>query len=383
MSPTTAVRGLVYHGPERRPMPEDLWLDAPGDGEVQVRMVAAGVCHSDLHVVDGDWSRPAGLVLGHEGAGIVEMLGPGVHERAADAPVEHGGLRVGDLVSLAWTAPCGRCPACARGEAWLCGQPRGSGHRLDPASVRLHRADDSPVGAYSGIGTFCSGQVVAAEAAVAVDPRTPPEVAALIGCAASTGVGAVRNTANVRAGESVVVLGLGGVGLSALLAAVDAGADPIIAVDLEASKRALALALGATRAVDPGALRETAETASALPAGGADHAFECIGRADTAELALQVVRLGGTATLVGMPEMGTAAAIDVYRFVEDGKRLLGSNYGSCVPSRDFPRIAADVVSGRLPLGQLVSETISLADIEAAFAAMRRRDGARRVVRFGT
>jgi S-(hydroxymethyl)glutathione dehydrogenase / alcohol dehydrogenase len=383
MSPTTAVRGLVYHGPERRLTPEDLWLDAPGDGEVQVRMVAAGVCHSDLHVVDGDWSRPAGLVLGHEGAGIVEMLGPGVHERAADAPVEHGGLRVGDLVSLAWTAPCGRCPACARGEAWLCGQPRGSGHRLDPASVRLHRADDSPVGAYSGIGTFCSGQVVAAEAAVAVDPRTPPEVAALIGCAASTGVGAVRNTANVRAGESVVVLGLGGVGLSALLAAVDAGADPIIAVDLEASKRALALALGATRAVDPGALRETAETASALPAGGADHAFECIGRADTAELALQVVRLGGTATLVGMPEMGTAAAIDVYRFVEDGKRLLGSNYGSCVPSRDFPRIAADVVSGRLPLGQLVSETISLADIEAAFAAMRRRDGARRVVRFGT
>jgi S-(hydroxymethyl)glutathione dehydrogenase / alcohol dehydrogenase len=380
MSRTTAVRGLVYQGPERPLVLEDLWLDPPGEGEVQVRMVAAGVCHSDLHVVDGDWVRPAGLVLGHEGAGIVEKLGPGVRERPAGAPVEHGGLRAGDLVSLAWTAPCGSCLACARGEAWLCGQPHGSGHRLDSASVRLRRADGGPVGAYSGIGTFCSGQVVAAEAAVAVDPRTPPEVAALIGCAASTGVGAVRNTANVRAGESVFVLGLGGVGLSALLAAVDAGAGAIIAVDLEASKRALALALGATRAVDPGALREAA---SSLPAGGADHAFECTGRADTAELALQVIRLGGTATLVGMPVMGATAAIDVYRFVEDGKRLLGSNYGSCIPARDFPRIAADVVSGRLPLGQLVSETITLADIDAAFAAMRRRDGARRVIRFGT
>jgi S-(hydroxymethyl)glutathione dehydrogenase / alcohol dehydrogenase len=378
MSRTTAVRGLVYQGPERPLVLGDLWLDPPGEGEVQVRMVAAGVCHSDLHVVDGDWVRPAGIVLGHEGAGIVEKLGPGVRERPAGAPVEHGGLRAGDLVSLAWTAPCGSCLACARGEAWLCGQPHGSGHRLDSASVRLRRADGGPVGAYSGIGTFCSGQVVAAEAAVAVDPRTPPEVAALIGCAASTGVGAVRNTANVRAGESVVVLGLGGVGLSALLAVVDAGAGAIIAVDLEASKRALALALGATRAVDPGALREAA---SSLPAGGADHAFECTGRADTAELALQVIRLGGTATLVGMPVMGATAAIDVYRFVEDGKRLLGSNYGSSIPARDFPRIAADVVSGRLPLGQLVSETIALADIDGAFAAMRRRDGARRVIRF--
>jgi S-(hydroxymethyl)glutathione dehydrogenase / alcohol dehydrogenase len=378
MSRTTAVRGLVYQGPQRPLVLGDLWLDPPGEGEVQVRMVAAGVCHSDLHVVDGDWVRPAGIVLGHEGAGIVEKLGPGVRERPAGAPVEHGGLRAGDLVSLAWTAPCGSCLACARGEAWLCGQPHGSGHRLDSASVRLRRADGGPVGAYSGIGTFCSGQVVAAEAAVAVDPRTPPEVAALIGCAASTGVGAVRNTANVRAGESVVVLGLGGVGLSALLAVVDAGAGAIIAVDLEASKRALALALGATRAVDPGALREAA---SSLPAGGADHAFECTGRADTAELALQVIRLGGTATLVGMPVMGATAAIDVYRFVEDGKRLLGSNYGSSIPARDFPRIAADVVSGRLPLGQLVSETIALADIDGAFAAMRRRDGARRVIRF--
>lgn len=379
MSEPAAVRGLVYHGRGRPTTLEDLLLDPPGPAEVCVRMVAAGVCHSDLHVVDGEWERPAETVLGHEGAGIIETLGPQVVERPAGVPVGDGGLRVGDLVSLAWTAPCGTCPACLRGEGWLCGDPRGAGHRLDPGAVRLRRPDGSRVGVYSGIGTFCSGQVVAAEAAIAVDPRTPPEIAALIGCAATTGIGAVRNTAAVRAGESVVVIGLGGVGLSALMACVDAGAGPITAVDLEASKRDLALELGATHAVHPDALREQV---AELPSGGADHVLECIGLSETAELALAAVRVGGTVTLVGMTEMGITARIDVYRFVEDGKRILGSNYGSCIPARDFPLIASDSVAGRLPLERLITETIELDEIDAAFEAMRRRDGARRIIRFG-
>jgi len=378
MSERIPVRGLVYHGPDRPTTLEDLWLDPPRHDEVRVRMVDAGVCHSDLHVVDGEWERPTGIVLGHEGAGIVEVLGPGVDERPADAPLEAGGLRVGDLVSLAWTAPCGRCVACSRGEGWLCDDPRGAGHRLDEPSVRLHRADGSAVGVYSGIGTFCSGQVVAAEAAIAVDPRTPPNVASLIGCAATTGIGAVRNTARVRAGESVVVIGLGGVGLSAVMAAVDAGADPVVAVDLEPDKLQLARDLGVAHAIGPAALIELAQ---GLPSGGADHVLECIGLAQTVELAVGAVRPGGTVTLVGMTEMGVTAAIDVYRFVEDGKRLLGSNYGSCIPVRDFPRIAAEAVVGRLPLERLVTETIELADIDLAFEAMRRRDGVRRIVRF--
>ena len=380
MSQRTPVRGFVYHGPGRPTTLEELWLDPPGSGEVRVRMVAAGVCHSDLHVVDGEWERPPETVLGHEGAGIVEALGAGVAQRQVDAPTEAGGLRIGDLVSLAWTAPCGRCPACSRGEGWLCGDPRGAGHRLDEGSVRLHRADGSGVGVYSGIGTFCSGQVVAAEAAIAVDPRTPPEIASLIGCAASTGIGAVRNTARVRAGESVVVIGLGGVGLSALMAAVEAGADPVIAVDLEPGKLEMARALGAAQAIEPEALPELVR---GLPSGGADHVLECIGLAQTVELAVSAVRPGGTVTLVGMTEMGVTAAVDVYRFVEDGKRVLGSNYGSCIPARDFSRIAAEVVSGRLPLEGLITETIELADIDLAFEAMRRRDGARRIIRFGS
>jgi S-(hydroxymethyl)glutathione dehydrogenase/alcohol dehydrogenase len=375
---TTSVRGLVYHGPTRPATIEELQLDPPGPGEVRVHMVASGVCHSDLHVIDAEWERPAEVVLGHEGAGIVESLGADVPQRSVDVPVEAGGLRVGDLVVLAWTAPCDVCAACRRGEGWLCTDPRGAGHRLDPETVRLHRADGTGLGAYSGIGTFCSGQVVAAEAAIAIDPRTPPGVAALIGCAASTGIGAVRNTAEVGAGESVVVIGLGGVGLSALMGAVDAAADPIIAVDVEPAKLELARSLGATSAVGPSALLELVTT---LPSLGPDHVIECIGLTETAELALRAVRPGGTVTLVGMTEMGSRAGVDVYRFVEGGVRLLGSNYGSCIPALDFPRIARDVVEGRLPLERLITTSIQLEDIDAAFESMRQRDGARRIIVF--
>ena len=160
------VRAAVFEGAGRPLRFEQLELDPPGPGEVRVRMVASGVCHSDLHVVDGEWARPPNVVLGHEGAAIVEELGPGTPERAAGAAIGDGGLRVGDLVVLAWTAPCGACRACRGGEAWLCTAPRGAGHRLAPELARLHRPDGTAIGAYSGIGTFSSGQVVAAEAAI-------------------------------------------------------------------------------------------------------------------------------------------------------------------------------------------------------------------------
>jgi S-(hydroxymethyl)glutathione dehydrogenase / alcohol dehydrogenase len=371
------IRGAVFEGARRPLSIEELELVAPGAGEVRVRMVASGICHSDLHVVDGGWARPAGLVLGHEGAAIVEELGPGVRERPAGADLHEAGLRAGDLVILAWTAPCGRCRACRRAEPWLCAAPAGGGHRLDPSLIRVRRRDGSPVGVYSGIGTHATGQVVAAEAAIPVDPRTPPEIAALIGCAATTGIGAVRNTAGIRAGESVVIIGLGGVGLAALMAAIHAGAR-VIAVDTEPAKLLLALELGARHAIAP---EQAPDALPRLDDGAADHALECVGLAVTAELAVELVRPGGTVTLVGMTAQGARAGIDVHRFVEDGKRLLGSNYGSVVPARDFPAIASDVMAGRLPLGRLVSERIVLDDIPRALAAMRRREGARRVVVF--
>jgi S-(hydroxymethyl)glutathione dehydrogenase/alcohol dehydrogenase len=365
---TRSIEGAVFQGPRTPLVIEELMLDRPGPDEVRVRMMASGVCHSDLHVVDGEWERPANVVLGHEGAGVVEELGEGVES----------GPRVGDLVVLAWTAPCGTCPACLRGEPWLCATPHGNGHRLAPELARVRRATGEAVGTYSGVGTHATSQVVSAVAAIPVDPRTPHEVAALIGCAATTGIGAVRNTARVRPTESVVVIGAGGVGLSAIMAAAAEGARPVIAIDREAAKRELAHSVGATDAVAP----EDARTRVAeLTGGGADHVFEAIGLASTVELAVELARPGGTVTLVGMTPQRDRAAIDVYRLVEDGKRILGSNYGSAVPARDFPWIATQVVEGRLPLERLVTERIALDDINIALDAMRRRDGARRVIVF--
>ncbi len=353
------TRGVVFEGPGTAPRIEELTLDPPQRGEVRVRIAAAGVCHSDLHVVDGEWERPAGVVMGHEGAAWVEELGEGVT-----------GLETGDLVVLAWTAPCRTCDRCKADEPWLCLQPDGSGHRLSPDLARLHRANGEPIGAYSGIGTFGEGQVVAASAAIKVDPRTPPEIAALIGCAVTTGIGAVRNTARVRAGESVVVIGLGGVGLSAVIGAVAAGANPVTAIDTSPEKLELATRAGAHRVLQ-------ARKASA--AGGADHVLECIGLIETVELAVDLVRPGATVTLVGMTPQGQRASFDVYRFVEDGKAIRGSNYGSADPARDFPAIASDYVEGRLPLDLLISERIGLEQLDLAFDAMRRGDGARRVI----
>jgi S-(hydroxymethyl)glutathione dehydrogenase/alcohol dehydrogenase len=227
MSDRMQTRGVVFEGPNRPLRIEELVLDAPESGEVRVRTAAAGVCHSDLHVVDGEWERPTDVVLGHEGAAWVGSVGEGTE-----------GLEPGDLVVLAWTAPCGSCVACGRTEPWLCTAPRGSGHRLRDDDVRLRRPDGTAIGAYSGIGTFGEHQVIARSAAIKVDPRTPPEIAALIGCAVTTGIGAVRHTAGAKVGESVVVIGLGGVGRSAVMGAAAAGAKPITAIGGRASDTA-------------------------------------------------------------------------------------------------------------------------------------------------
>ena len=353
------TRGAVFHGAGRPATVDELRLADPARNEVRVRMAAAGVCHSDLHVVDGEWERPTGIVLGHEGAGWVESIGEDVK-----------GLEIGDLVVLAWTAPCGTCMACERGEPWLCARPDGAGHRLGSELQRLHTPTGEPIGAYSGIGTFAEHQVVARSAAIKIDPRTPPEIAALIGCAVTTGIGAVRNTAKVQAGESVAVIGLGGVGLSAVMGANSLGAHPITAIDTSPAKLELAVQAGAHRTL---LAEETTQAA------GADHVLECIGLTETVELAIDLARPGGTVTLVGMTPQGHRASFDVYRLVEDGKRIIGSNYGSAVPARDFPRMATDYLEGRLPLDLLVTERIGLEGLDAAFDAMRRGDGARRVI----
>ena len=397
------AEGVVFLGPGALEI-APYRVDPPGPGEVRIRMAASGICHSDLHVLDGHWTRPSQIVMGHEGAGWVESVGPAtvvgrdaLVGSAVGAPSlgQRRAPRVGDLVVLAWTAPCGACPSCLRGESWLCLAPAGSGHRRAGGDVRIRRPDGAALGAYSGIGTMGSIQVVAADAAIPVDARTDPAVAALIGCAVTTGVGAVTRTARVQRGDTVAVVGLGGVGLAAVLGARLAGARRIVAIDRLPAKLDRALELGASDAMIGGdspaatarALRALlvqgagASDATAHAASGVDHAVEASGTIAGAETALAAVRPGGTIVLVGMPPQSTRLALDVYAFVESGARILASNYGSAVPAEIFTQLAQRAVEGSLPLERLVEERIGLADVPSAFAAMRRGDGARRVVVF--
>ena len=372
----TSILAAVLDRPGVPTRIETLDLDPPGEGEVRVRMVAAGVCHSDLHVRDGEWERAGPIVLGHEGAAIVEELGPGVAAR-------HSALRPGVLVALAWLTPCGKCRACRAGRVWLCSASPSYTHRMPSGRIATHRpAGGGDVLTYSAIGTFADRQNVPAVAAIPVDPATPHEVAALIGCCVTTGVGAMTKTADVQAGSSVAVIGLGGVGLSCVMGATLAGAGTIVAVDRVAAKLDAARALGATDTILAGT--DDAETLAAirdLTDGGPDVCAEAIGLPRTIEMAIASLPTGGTAVLVGMTPFGVRASFEAFPFVDGGRRVLGSNYGSADPAVDFPRYAALHLAGRLPADQLVTGRIGLDGLEDAFAAMRRGEGVRTVIGF--
>jgi S-(hydroxymethyl)glutathione dehydrogenase / alcohol dehydrogenase len=349
---------------------EELTLDEPRHGEVRVRMLASGVCHSDLHVRDGDWERPGPIVLGHEGAGIVDAVGAGV-----DQP------RVGNLVALSWYAPCLNCRECTAGRQWLCTGSPSLQHRMADGTTRLHWPDGRDVLAYLSIGTFAEQQVVPATAAIAMPDGISPEAAALIGCCVSTGVGAAFKTAGLQPGASVVVLGLGGVGLSVVMGAVLARAERIVAVDRVQAKLELAREIGATDVVLAGDRDSTTQAIREITRGGPDVAFEAIGLKDTIELAIEVLPPGGAAVLVGLTPFGVKASFDVFPFVDGSRRILGSNYGYAVSSVDFPRYAGFHLEGRLPIDRLIDRRIGLADLESAFDRMRRGEGLRSVVVF--
>jgi len=370
------IRAAVLDRPGVAVRIETLELDSPGPGEVRVRMAAAGVCHSDLHVRDGEWQREGPIVLGHEGSAVVEALGEGV---AGAFP----GLRVGGLVALAWLIPCGRCRSCRAGRVWSCSSSPSYTHRMPSGHAATHRPDGGgEVLTYCAIGTFADHQNVPAAAAIPVPDGTPPEVAALIGCCVTTGVGAATKTAEVQPGSSVVVIGLGGVGLSCVMGAALAGAGQIVAVDRVAAKLDLARAVGATDGILAGAdATETLAAIRELTDGGPDTCFEAIGLAATIETAIACLPTGGTACLVGMTPFGARASFEPFPFVDGGRRILGSNYGSADPAVDFPRYAALHLAGRLPAERLVTGRTGLDGIEDAFAAMRRGEGVRTIVDF--
>jgi S-(hydroxymethyl)glutathione dehydrogenase / alcohol dehydrogenase len=376
MTASTEIRAAVLDRPGVATRVEMLDLDPPGEGEIRVRIVASGVCHSDLHVRDGDWNRPGPIVLGHEGAAIVEELGIGV-------AASHPHLRLGALVVLAWLIPCGRCRACRAGRVWLCSSSPSYAHRMPSGRAALHRPDGGgDVLTYCAIGTFADRQNVPATAAIPIDPATPPEVAALIGCCVTTGVGAMMKTADIQPGARVAVIGLGGVGLSCVMGAALAGAGTIVAVDRVPAKLELARELGATDAVlasddDDATLAAIRD----LTDGGPDICAEAIGLPRTIELAIASLASGGTALLVGMTPFGTRASFEPFPFVDGGRRILGSNYGSAEPAADFPRYAQLHLAGRLPAERLVTGRIGLGGLEDAFAAMRRGEGVRNVIEF--
>ena len=368
-SMSSSVRAAVFRSPDQEVEVETLELDDPREGEVRVRILASGVCHSDLHVRDGEWPRPAPVAMGHEGAGVIETVGPGVTDR-----------HVGQPVVLSWLVPCGVCRACRAGCVWACPDSPSFRHRRPDGSTVLSGQAGEPVSSYCGIGTMAGATVVPVAAAIPLPDGVDPAVAALIGCCVSTGVGAVLKTAEVPAGSSVAVIGLGGVGLSCVMGAVLAGASRIVAIDRVAAKLEIARGVGATDGVvagdDPaatiGAIRE-------LTDGGPDFSFEAIGRVPTVELAIESLPLGGTAVLVGMTRFEARASFAVYPLVDGSRRILGSNYGFADPAIDFPRYAQWHLDGRLPVERLIDRRVGLDGIEAAFDRLRAGDGLRQIL----
>ena len=367
----TTARAAVLRAVGQPTHLETLSVAEPRAGEVRVRILASGVCHSDLHVRDGEWPRPTPIVMGHEGAGVIEAVGPDV-----------GALAVGQPVALSWLVPCGSCRQCRAGRPWACPDSPSFRHRRPDGTTVLADGAGEPILSYCGIGTMAETTVVAQAAAIALPDGVDPAVAALIGCCVSTGVGAVVKTAEVPAGASVAVIGLGGVGLSCVMGAALAGASRIVAIDRVEAKLEVARSVGATdglvAADDPAA---TIAALRELTDGGPDYAFEAIGRAPTVELAIECLPLGGTAVLVGMTPVEARASFAVYPFVDGSRRILGSNYGFADPLVDFPRYAALHLAGRLPIDRLIDRRIALDDLEAAFDRLRTGEGLRQVVVF--
>jgi Zn-dependent alcohol dehydrogenase len=338
----------------------DLDLAAPGAGEVLVRLHASGVCHSDLNAIDGTAPTRCPAVLGHEGAGVVEAVGAGV------------AIRPGAHVALSWMPWCGTCEECLRDLRHLCRTAWGAmGHGgLLDGTPRLSRGGE-PVYHYSLLSTFAERTVVPERSCVPIPDDVPFDIGSLIGCAIATGVGAVWNTAGVRPGDRVAVFGCGGVGLSAILGAVAAGASPVVAVDVAQGKLDAALSLGATHAVLWDADAKTAADAVVdATGGGVDYAFEATGRPEAALAAFLSTRARGAAVLIGIPRADAVVELPALLIPRSERRLLGSIYGSSLPERDFPRILDLYRRGLLPLDRLISHRLPLDDVGHAFELMK-------------
>jgi alcohol dehydrogenase len=349
---------------------EPVELAPPGPGEVLVRIAAAGLCHSDLSVIDGNRPRPMPMALGHEAAAIVEETGPGVDD-----------LRRGDHVVCVFVPSCGHCGPCAEGRPALCepGAAANAEGRLLSGARRLARADGSPLHHHLGVSAFAEYATLSRRSLVKVDdPELPPEQAALFGCAVLTGVGAVVNTARVPAGASVAVVGLGGVGLCALLGAVACGAREIVAADLAPERLSLAQSLGATLAFDARDPDCAARIRDAT-GGGVEFAFELAGAVPALELAWATTRRGGVTVTAGLPPPAARLPLPSVQLVAEERTLKGSYIGSSVPSRDIPRYIRLFRKGRLPVDRLLTGRLDLDELNAGFDLLREGRAIRQIL----
>lgn len=349
---------------------EQVELDPPGQDEVLVRIAAAGLCHSDLSVINGDRPRPVPMALGHEASGVVEALGPGVTD-----------LEPGDHVVMVFVPSCGHCLPCSEGRPALC-EPAAKANTagtLLSGERRLH-LHGQPVNHHTGVSAFAEYATVSRRSLVKIDRELPPDKAALFGCAILTGVGAVLNTAQLRAGETTAVIGLGGVGLAAVLGAVAAGANRIVAIDLSDEKLALARSLGAT---DCFSARDTdcADKVREATQGGVHHAFEMAGSAKAMDLAFRITRRGGTTITASLPPPHTQLPISHVSLVGEERTVKGSYIGTCVPVRDVPRYIGLYRQGKLPVDRLMSGTLRLEDINLGFDRLHEGVVVRQIVTF--
>jgi alcohol dehydrogenase len=349
---------------------DEVELEGPGHGEVLVRMAAAGLCHSDLSVINGDRPRPVPMALGHEAAGVVEEVGPGVDD-----------LAKGDHVVMVFVPSCGHCLPCSEGRPALC-EPGAAANvkgTLLSGARRIRRRGE-PIHHHLGVSAFAEYATVSRRSMVKVDRELPLDEAALFGCAVLTGVGAVVNTARVPAGSTVAVVGLGGVGLAAVLGAVAAGASRVVAVDLAEDKLDFAKRIGATDTFN--ARNETcADEVRAATAGGVEFAFELAGSVKAMELAYKITRRGGTTVTAGLPPPTVHFSFPQVGLVAEERTIKGSYIGTCVPVRDLPRYVALYRQGRMPVNRLLTHRLKLGEINAGFDRLHEGKAIRQVVLF--
>ena len=365
-----AARAVICRELNKPVVVERITVDSPKRGEVMVKLGACGVCHSDLSATNGTIALPPPLILGHEAAGAVVEVGEGVT-----------GLAVGDHVVSSFIYMCGKCRYCSLGRPVLCVEQGKALTTLPDGTLRTKDAQGKPLNVFSGCGVMAEYATVHVDNLVKIDPSIPLDRAALVGCAVTTGVGAVFNTARVTPGASVAVFGCGGVGLNVIQGAAIAGAERIVAIDTLGAKLEMAKKFGATDVLLAKPGEDLTKSLKKLTGGGADYAFECVGSGELAAAAYKAIGRGGTAVVVGVAKPGDSTSVRTMTLPFEEKTLTGSYFGSCVPRVDFPRMLGLYMQGKLKLDELITRRYTIDEAPQAFADLEAARNARGVIVF--